>query len=145
MNVIALRRRAQLSDDDKHAGVLSSVYPSEEKAEMVAQCDYVAMATPYTDATHKLFDEECVNAMKSTAVFVNVGRGKCVDEEALTEALQQGADFACKFLSLSLDRLCTNRCAYKQSLALRACVYASIVRVCVCTAAHGRRPVYGLP
>eukprot|EP01025_Chloroclados_australasicus_P056664 TRINITY_DN7044_c0_g1_i1.p1 TRINITY_DN7044_c0_g1~~TRINITY_DN7044_c0_g1_i1.p1 ORF type:complete len:124 (+),score=11.08 TRINITY_DN7044_c0_g1_i1:302-673(+) len=28
--------------------------------------------------------------MKDTAVFVNVGRGKCVDEEALVGALQQG-------------------------------------------------------
>ena len=135
MNVIALRRRAQLSDDDKRAGVLSSVYPSEKKAEMVAQCDYVAMATPYTDATHKLFDEECVNAMKSTAVFVNVGRGKCVDEEALTEALQQGADFACKFLSLSLDKLRTNRCAYKQSWHF---VHASMQALCECAFAQQR-------
>lgn len=90
MRVIALRRRAHLSDEDREAGILSEVFSNDQKAEMVSQCDYVVMATPFTDATHKLFDAEAVNAMKPTAVFVNVGRGKCVDEEALVDALQAG-------------------------------------------------------
>lgn len=91
MQIIALRRRAQLSDAEKSEGVLSEIYSPERMTDMVAQCDYVIMSTPFTEQTHKLFDARAVAAMKSTAVFVNVGRGKCVDEEALVAALQQGA------------------------------------------------------
>ena len=98
MRVIALRRRANLSDEDREAGVLSEVFGNDQKAEMIGQCDYVVMATPFTDATHKMFDSEAVGAMKATAVFVNVGRGKCVDEDALTEALQAGAHLYARFV-----------------------------------------------
>jgi phosphoglycerate dehydrogenase-like enzyme len=91
MRVVALRRRASLSQEDKDAGVLEEVFSNDQKVEMIRQCDYVVMATPLTEATHQLFDAECVGAMKATAVFVNIGRGKCVDEEALVAALQAGA------------------------------------------------------
>lgn len=91
MTVIALRRRAQLSEEDKAEGVLKDLFPPEQLCDMVAQCDYIVMSTPFTKATHKLFDARAVAAMKPSAVFVNVGRGKCVDEDALVAALQQGA------------------------------------------------------
>ena len=45
--------------------------------------DYVVAATPYTPSTDKLISAEAIAAMKPTGVFINVGRGKCVDEEAL--------------------------------------------------------------
>jgi lactate dehydrogenase-like 2-hydroxyacid dehydrogenase len=92
MEVIALRRRPEMSEADKQAGILSRVYATGEMEEMISQCDYVVMATPFTPDTHKLFSVSAIAAMKNTAVFVNVGRGKCVDEEALVDALQQGAN-----------------------------------------------------
>lgn len=90
MQVIALRRRPQMSEADKQAGILDQVYGPDSMLELVAASDYVLMATPFTEDTHKLFSTEAVAAMQSHAVFINVGRGKCVDEEALIDALQAG-------------------------------------------------------
>ena len=94
MNILAVRRRAQLSEQDKQDGVLSGVYSNEQLPEMVSKCDYIVMATPFTEQTHKLFSKDAIAAMQPHAVFVNIGRGKCVDEEALVAALQQGAQLA---------------------------------------------------
>lgn len=93
MRVVALRRSGGLTEADTEAGVLSEVFPPAELERMVASCDYIIMATPFTEQTHKLFSAELIAAMKPTAVFVNVGRGKCVDEPALIQALQQGDAF----------------------------------------------------
>ena len=40
-------------------------------------------ALPFTDATREVIDAKAIAKMKKTAVFVNVGRGKTVDEAAL--------------------------------------------------------------
>lgn len=48
------------------------------------------VATPYTPATDKIMSRAAIEAMKPTAVVVNVGRGKCMDEAALIEALRDG-------------------------------------------------------
>ena len=92
MRVVALRRKGGLSAKDTETGVLSEVFSPAELKDMVAACDYIIMATPFTEQTHKLFSAELIAAMKPNAVFVNVGRGKCVDEPALIAALQQGAN-----------------------------------------------------
>lgn len=59
------------------------IYPPSEMAALMAASDYVVMATPYTPATHQMVNAEALSAMRPTAVFINIGRGKCVDEEAL--------------------------------------------------------------
>ena len=69
--------------------VQDAVYPPEKLDEMVSQCDYVVMATPLTPQTEKLMSASAIDSMKATAVFVNIGRGKCVDEPALIAALRE--------------------------------------------------------
>lgn len=91
MHTIALRRRPEMSAADKEAGILDRVYGPDSMLELIAASDYIVMATPFTDATHKLFSAAAVAALQPHAVFINVGRGKCVDEDALIEALQAGA------------------------------------------------------
>lgn len=59
--------------------------PPSALADLASRSDYIVMATPHTPATDKLFSREAIAAMKPTGVFINVGRGKCVDEEALIE------------------------------------------------------------
>jgi phosphoglycerate dehydrogenase-like enzyme len=119
MRVIALRRRSQMSEADREDGVLDAVYSSSELEQLVAGSDYVVMATPFTDATHKLFGARAIAAMQPHAVFVNVGRGKCVDEPALIQALQDGA---CLAANGGVHACCRRVRAYKMLLQQRAAV-----------------------
>ncbi len=50
--------------------------------------DVVVNILPYTPETHALFDRHAFQAMKPTAFFINVGRGKTVNEPDLIQALQ---------------------------------------------------------
>jgi len=66
------------------------VYERSRLTEMLARCDYVVLAVPYTSATHHLIDQAALDAMKPTAVLINVARGAVVDEAALIHALREG-------------------------------------------------------
>ncbi|MGE3270616.1 MAG: C-terminal binding protein [Chloroflexota bacterium] len=57
---------------------------------MLAEADFVSAHAPHTKGTHHLMGEAQFAAMKPTAIFVNTGRGKVVDEPALIKALQEG-------------------------------------------------------
>ncbi|GIL82646.1 hypothetical protein Vretifemale_11565, partial [Volvox reticuliferus] len=90
MRVVALRRRVDLSAEEKAAGIVDDIFPPERLHDLMAASDYVVMATPYTPSTHRLVDAAAIAAMRPHGVFINLGRGKCVDEAALVEALQAG-------------------------------------------------------
>jgi phosphoglycerate dehydrogenase-like enzyme len=62
-------------------------YPSEALASMAAECDFLVVATPLTNATRRLVSEAVLKAMKKTAVLINIARGDVVDEAALISAL----------------------------------------------------------
>lgn len=57
---------------------------------LLAESDFVCLVLPLTDETHHLIGEKQFQAMKSTAVFINAGRGPVVDEQALIAALKAG-------------------------------------------------------
>lgn len=63
----------------------AEVFAPEQILQMVPQCDYLVCCTPYNPDTHLLVSAAAIAAMKPTAVFINVGRGKCVDEAALVQ------------------------------------------------------------
>ena len=56
---------------------------------ILAECDYVVVACPLTDATRGLIDADALGRMKSSAVIVNVARGEIIDEQSLYEACHQ--------------------------------------------------------
>uniref|UniRef100_A0A383VF37 D-isomer specific 2-hydroxyacid dehydrogenase NAD-binding domain-containing protein n=1 Tax=Tetradesmus obliquus TaxID=3088 RepID=A0A383VF37_TETOB len=90
MRVVALRSNPALSQPDVDSGLLDRVYSPEHLHEVMACSDYVVVSTPYTPDTHELISAAAIAAMKPTAVLINVGRGRCMDEAALIEALQAG-------------------------------------------------------
>ncbi|QTF92101.1 D-glycerate dehydrogenase [Halomonas sp. BM-2019] len=61
-----------------------------ELAELLAEADIVCVTVPLTDETEHLIGEHEFALMKSTAIFVNISRGKVVHEAALIEALEMG-------------------------------------------------------
>jgi len=66
------------------------IYGLGELHEMLAEADFVVVAVPHTAETEHLINRAAIKVMKRTAVVVNVGRGKVVYLNALTQALQDG-------------------------------------------------------
>ena len=56
-----------------------------------AGLDYLVCILPNTPVTHHLVDAAVLAALPSHALFVNVGRGASVDEDALADALSRGS------------------------------------------------------
>ncbi len=57
---------------------------------LLQESDYVCVVLPLTDETHHMIGAEQFKKMKSSAIFINAGRGPVVDEQALIEALKSG-------------------------------------------------------
>ncbi len=57
---------------------------------LLTTSDIILVMAPLTEETHHLIDAEAFEMMKETALFVNVGRGKIVDTDALVHALETG-------------------------------------------------------
>ena len=55
-----------------------------------AESDYISLHMPLTDETRNIVNAASIAKMKKGVVIVNTGRGKCIDEPALTKALQDG-------------------------------------------------------
>jgi len=57
---------------------------------MLEIADCVLLACPYNTTTHHILDKDAFAVMKRGVRIVNVGRGKCMDEGALAEAIDLG-------------------------------------------------------
>ncbi len=55
---------------------------------LAAQSDILILAVPLNETTRGFIDRSVFEAMPRGSYFINVARGSCVDERALTEALQ---------------------------------------------------------
>lgn len=55
----------------------------------LARTDYLVLACPHTETTDSLLDADAFATLPTEAVLVNVGRGKVVDTDALTEAIDR--------------------------------------------------------
>lgn len=84
MCTIGLRRHPE--GDHPH---VDEIHPAERLKELIPRADAVVVTLPLTERTRGMIDREAVALMKPGCIVVNVGRGAVVDEQALTEALQE--------------------------------------------------------
>lgn len=63
-------------------------YERVELDELLSTCDIVSVHAPLTPETDRLMNADRFAKMKNSAIFINVGRGQIVDEQALYEALE---------------------------------------------------------
>ena len=89
MKVIALRRNPNKSPEDPYCDV---VYGSDKDSlnKLFSESDYVLCAAPLTPETKGMIGKEQFDNAKDDAVFINVGRGPIVDEDAVIDALKTG-------------------------------------------------------
>ncbi|WP_010677839.1 D-2-hydroxyacid dehydrogenase [Bacillus timonensis] len=78
----------------RHSGreeeFVDEMYTTEQLSEVLPRCDYVVVTLPLTNETRHLFGAHEFKQMKSSAFFINIGRGEIVVEEDLIEALRSG-------------------------------------------------------
>ena len=58
--------------------------------EFVGRCDYLSLHMPQTDDTIGMVNKDLIAKMKDGVYIINTGRGKCVVEEDVAEALKSG-------------------------------------------------------
>lgn len=85
MEVRGAGRTAREGDPD-----FGSVLASSDLATCLPDVDYLVLAAPLTPQTRGLIDARALARLKPTAYLVNVGRGACVVQSALREALAEG-------------------------------------------------------
>jgi phosphogluconate 2-dehydrogenase len=61
-----------------------------ELDELLAESDFVCVTVPLTADTERLIGDQQFALMKRSAIFINIARGKVVDESALINALENG-------------------------------------------------------
>ena len=93
MHVVGVKRNA--GEPLPHVDAL---HPPDQLPELVGDAHAIVVTLPLTAETLDLIDRETIERMRDGAIFVNVGRGKVVDEVALIEALRSG-----KLVGAALD------------------------------------------
>ena len=68
---------------------VQQIAPPDRLHDLLTKADYVVSTVPLTKSTLRYFDKTCFERMKPSAYFINVGRGKTVNQDDLIQALQQ--------------------------------------------------------
>jgi phosphoglycerate dehydrogenase-like enzyme len=69
---------------------IDRLLPADALHELLGACDVVVLSASLNRTTHALIGAGELQAMKPTAILVNVARGGLVDEDALVDALAGG-------------------------------------------------------
>lgn len=85
MRVIGVNRTGKADVAD-----VVEVHASSSLADLMPTAQAVVVTLPLTEETSCLLDADVIDRMRADAILVNVGRGGVIDEQALTQALQQG-------------------------------------------------------
>lgn len=68
---------------------IDDYYHGPQLLEFVRDLDYLVSTLPDTPNTTHLINHSVLQAMKSSAILINIGRGNAIHEEALIDALNQ--------------------------------------------------------
>jgi phosphoglycerate dehydrogenase-like enzyme len=97
MRVLALKRNPTDVEDhgwsppglgDPDGTIPTRFFGPDECAAMLRESDYVSVTLPLTEDTRKFIGAREIAAMKPDAYIINIGRGRVIDEAALTAALE---------------------------------------------------------
>lgn len=76
--------------DEKKAKLSAEVNCVSNPMEIYANCDYISLHLPLSDATKGMINADVLSKMKDGAILLNFSRDKLVDDDALAEALASG-------------------------------------------------------
>ena len=85
MSVVGLTRSGQAVEG------ADAVYTPDTIEAFARACDHVVNLMPDTPSTQNMLSHEFFSALKPHSVFINAGRSSAVDDDALLQALDNGA------------------------------------------------------
>ena len=130
MNVVALRRKRPTEDE-----LCRAVYENsrDNLYKLMGESDYILCSAPLTPETRGMLDAEAFAHAKRDSVFINVGRGPIVNENALIDALSKMANSREQH-SMSLRRNRFRRvvnCGIYQMYSFRHTIWIKPTRLCM--------------
>lgn len=90
MTVLAAKRTLTPLDVDQYSSRICTTDDEDGMTSFLQSCDYVVCSLPATKTTFHFCSTNFFSAMKASAIFISVGRGETVDEDALASALSCG-------------------------------------------------------
>lgn len=69
---------------------IEAVWPLDRLGDLLRLSDFVIVAAPHTPETERMFRRPQFQAMKRSAIFINIGRGAIVELDDLVAALAAG-------------------------------------------------------
>ena len=84
MRVTGVRRNPQ---DDEYA---DEVLGLDQFEELLPLTDYLVLASPDSSKNRDIINADILEKLNSSAMLINVGRGTAINEEDLTNALNDG-------------------------------------------------------
>ncbi len=100
MRVLAVKANPKVKEDygysppglgDPDGRLPAQFAPVSELCELFRESDYAVLTLPSTPATQRIVGISAIHSLPPHAVLINVARGEILDEEALCEALRDGA------------------------------------------------------
>lgn len=85
MRVLGVRR-----DPTQAVTGVETMYGTDALPHLLPQADFVVLTVPLTHETKHMISTAELQAMKSDAYIINIGRGGTIDEDALIVALEEG-------------------------------------------------------
>jgi len=82
MSVLGVKRTPEPVEN------VDQVFGPRDLEQMIPLVDYLVVALPLTSETYHLLEEKELSLMKEGALLFNTGRGKTIDEVALTKVLK---------------------------------------------------------
>lgn len=84
MDVLGLKRTPESVEN------VDQVFDPKDLEKMIPLVDYLIVALPLTPETNHFIGERELSLLKEGTTLINIGRGKTIDERALTSALKNG-------------------------------------------------------
>lgn len=88
MRILVVKRDPHSLNPD--TPVPDLVCGNDEMERVLSESDHIVVTLPHTKETEGLIGSDQFRTMKRTAYFINVGRGRVVDEDSLVNALERG-------------------------------------------------------
>lgn len=81
---IIVTRKEKYTSSTEYA----NIYNVDEFAKVAENADVIVICLPGGEVTKHIINEEIINKLNSQSIIVNIGRGSCIDHDALKKAVE---------------------------------------------------------